>query len=208
VGERKGMYEEILEKLMKNPHFSEIREILEERKIDPEVFLRRFQDRLYPLLDKHIHDNDALKEESFDYILPAIAMYRTMTEFFEDALDVFRDMWFRGAETGAAYLQKKASDEEFLRNWCRNITPKDPDRGAFLFDVRETSDFSTEYHVLKCPYVEYCSLYGCSEIVTVFCDSDDIIFGHIHPRLIWGRTKTIGRGDDVCDFKYRYLRQE
>ena len=33
-----------------------------------------------------------------------------------------------------------------------------------------------------------------------YCDSDDISYAGLHPRLIWHRTKTLGRGDDRCDF--------
>ncbi|WP_081676008.1 L-2-amino-thiazoline-4-carboxylic acid hydrolase [Butyrivibrio sp. AC2005] len=39
-------------------------------------------------------------------------------------------------------------------------------------------------------------------MVTVFCDSDDVSFGNISDNLKWGRKKTIGRGDDLCDFKF------
>lgn len=26
-------------------------------------------------------------------------------------------------------------------------------------------------------------------------------YGNMHPKLKWGRTKTLGRGNDCCDFK-------
>ena len=32
----------------------------------------------------------------------------------------------------------------------------------------------------------------------------DAGYGHLHPKLIWGRTKTIGRGGDCCDFLLAY----
>ena len=43
--------------------------------------------------------------------------------------------------------------------------------------------------------------YGCPEIVKGFCDADDICYGNMHPKISWDRTKTIGYGDDICDFK-------
>jgi hypothetical protein len=55
--------------------------------------------------------------------------------------------------------------------------------------------------MIKCPYKDKCDRYGCPEIVKGFCDADDICYGNMHPRLIWGRTKTLGHGGDVCDFK-------
>ena len=55
--------------------------------------------------------------------------------------------------------------------------------------------------MLECPYMSICKKYGCPEIVPAFCVSDDVAYGNMHPRLVWGRTKTLGRGDDCCDFK-------
>ena len=54
--------------------------------------------------------------------------------------------------------------------------------------------------MLKCPYHDACVHYGCPELCPCFCDSDDVTYGGMHPKLIWRRTKTLGRGDDRCDF--------
>ncbi len=51
-----------------------------------------------------------------------------------------------------------------------------------------------------CPYVETCKKYGCPELAQFFCKSDDICYGNMHPKLVWGRTKTLGTGGDCCDF--------
>ena len=42
--------------------------------------------------------------------------------------------------------------------------------------------------------------YNCPELCRCFCDSDDITYDGMHPKLYWHRTKTLGRGDDCCDF--------
>ena len=52
----------------------------------------------------------------------------------------------------------------------------------------------------RCPYHDECVRCGCPELCHCFCDSDDITYGGLHPRLIWQRTMTLGRGDDCCDF--------
>ena len=52
----------------------------------------------------------------------------------------------------------------------------------------------------KCPYHDACLKYGCPELCPCFCDSDDITYDGMHPKLLWHRTKTLGRGDDCCDF--------
>lgn len=60
-------------------------------------------------------------------------------------------------------------------------------------------------NMTRCPYFDKCKQYGCTEIVRGFCDADDICYGHMHPKLSWDRTKTIGYGYDVCDFKVRII---
>ena len=52
----------------------------------------------------------------------------------------------------------------------------------------------------KCPYRDACVQYGCPELCRCFCDSDDITYDGMHPKLLWHRTKTLGRGGDCCDF--------
>lgn len=54
--------------------------------------------------------------------------------------------------------------------------------------------------MLKCPYHDACVQYGCPELCPSFCDSDDITYDGMHPKVIWHRTKTLGRGNDCCDF--------
>ena len=34
-------------------------------------------------------------------------------------------------------------------------------------------------------------------------NSDEPAAYDIHPKLIWGCTKTLGKGDDCCDFRMR-----
>lgn len=54
--------------------------------------------------------------------------------------------------------------------------------------------------MVRCPYHDTCVRYGCPELCPAFCDSDDITYGALHPRLLWRRTQTLGRGDPRCDF--------
>ena len=54
--------------------------------------------------------------------------------------------------------------------------------------------------MMKCPYHDTCAEYGCPELCRCFCDSDDISYTGLHPKLIWERTMTLGRGNDHCDF--------
>lgn len=64
------------------------------------------------------------------------------------------------------------------------------DRENFRFNVR------------ACPYWKYCSEYGLPELTEVFCSSDDISYGEMHPCLLFARSQTLGRGGALCDFDF------
>lgn len=68
---------------------------------------------------------------------------------------------------------------------------------------KETDSNVWRIDMVKCPYHDACVTQGCPELCPCFCDSDDITYDGIHPRLVWHRTKTLGRGDDCCDFCLR-----
>lgn len=70
--------------------------------------------------------------------------------------------------------------------------------GFDYIEKEQKNGFAVDMKV--CPYVETCKKYGCPELTQFFCKSDDICYGNIHPKLVWGRTKTLGTGGDCCDF--------
>ena len=70
----------------------------------------------------------------------------------------------------------------------------------------ESQGNEARFNMVRCPSWETCKRYGCPEITRAFCGGDDAGYGDLHPKLFWGRTKTIGKGGDCCDFllQYRY----
>ncbi len=74
---------------------------------------------------------------------------------------------------------------------------------GFAAVEHQTSGGVWRVDMTKCPYHDTCVRYGCPELCPCFCDSDDIAYDHLHPKLLWHRTKTLGRGDDCCDFCLR-----
>lgn len=45
-----------------------------------------------------------------------------------------------------------------------------------------------------------CKKYNCIELNRAFYDSDDAKYGCLHPKLMWKRSGTLGKGDNCCDF--------
>lgn len=157
-----------------------------------------------------IQDNAATfpeKQRHLAQILPCIAFFQALvdeTGSREKALDLYGKWCLLEVEKMAKWLPALLKVPGLYR-----LAPKvmkkllDTTFGEKAgFQSRNPSTkggFSVE--MTACPYVEMCRKYGCMEIAPFFCKSDDLCFGHMHPKLLWLRTKTLGCGDACCDFK-------
>ena len=83
---------------------------------------------------------------------------------------------------------------------CKMIQKSFGADAGFVSKIRKCDAEGMHVDMQVCPYHEICKKYGCPEIVKAFCHSDDVAYGHMHPKLIWARTKTLGLGADCCDF--------
>lgn len=74
------------------------------------------------------------------------------------------------------------------------------EKAGFKAKFYDTDKTECKFDMQKCLYCEVCNKYNCFELVKCFCHTDDVTDGNMHPRIHWNRTKTMGEGDDVCDF--------
>ena len=155
---------------------------------------------------------DATKENQFhleSQILPGIAAYETLQTVMpkDEALDTVHEY--------VAARARKMRKILLVLMRIPGLYKKVP--GVFTTQTRKmfgtTAGFAATEHqtgdgvwridMTKCPYHDTCVQYGCPELCPCFCDSDDIAYDGLHKNLIWRRTKTLGRGDDCCDFCLR-----
>ena len=165
-----------------------------------------FDTRLQALRTENAGASKEKQRHLENQILPGIAAYETLQAVMpqEDAL-----------QTVHSYVEQKAwrLKEIFLRlmhipGLYRSVpgifarqTPKlfGTTAGFAATDI-QTTDGVWRIDMTKCPYHDSCVQYGCPELCHCFCDSDDITYDGLHPKLYWHRTKTLGRGGDCCDF--------
>ena len=150
----------------------------------------------------------AVQTHTKNRIYPAIAVFESLVAAGasrEDAAQLILDFYMTRAQKPAKAIQNLLKVPGLYK-----VVPK-----LFLVGVEkmfgsdagfkakhyETEKSCFRIDMLECPYMNICKKYGCPEIVPAFCASDDVAYGNMHPKLIWGRTKTLGRGDEYCDFK-------
>ena len=165
-----------------------------------------FEARLQALRSENAEASKEKQRHLENQILPGIAAYETLQTVMtkEEALETFH-----GYVEGKAWRLKKAFLKLMRIPGLYRIVP-----GIFaretpkLFGVTagfaatdiQTSGGVWRIDMTKCPYHDACAQYGCPELCHCFCDSDDITYDGLHPKLCWHRTKTLGRGGDCCDF--------
>ena len=71
---------------------------------------------------------------------------------------------------------------------------------GFRFHFYDVGKNRCKFDMTNCLYCDVCRENGCPELVPCFCHTDDVTSGHMHPKILWNRTKTMGEGGDVCDF--------
>ena len=166
----------------------------------------RYDARLAALRAEHA---DAPQEEQFHLerqILPGIAAYETLQTVLpqEDALRTVH-----GYVEAHAHAARRHIDRLMRLPGLYLLTPGIFARmtkklfgtaAGFAATDRGTARGVWRIDMTRCPYHDVCVRHGCPELCHCFCDSDDITYDGLHPKLLWRRTKTLGRGDDCCDF--------
>ena len=96
--------------------------------------------------------------------------------------------------------------EFFLRMWDTVSRRMFGDKSGFknVFYPRKKGYFRMD--ITECPYHKYLTELGCPEINVLFCENDVHAYGNL-PGLKFTRTKTIGAGDELCDFKMELVKR-
>lgn len=169
------------------------------------------QKRYEELLEENKDDSKALRAHTFKRIYPSIALYEALRA---EGVDSGRAVWYireyfqRFSAKTVPHLQRFIKlfglAEKIPKTFMKLSVKSFGTDAGFVYDFPKSMGNEARFNIVRCPYMETCERYGCPEITTAFCDGDDAGYGNMHPKLIWGRTKTIGRGDECCNFLLQY----
>lgn len=179
-----------------------------------ETLISDMNTRLAQLRKETENESKSMKFHLESQILPGIAAYETLSAVMgkEQALAEIH----RIVEIHSLKMKKTVSKAAGFAGMYKRfpkiflkITQKTFGRDAgFDYKIYDTDKNTAKLDMIKCPYQIMTERYGCPELCVCFCDSDDIAYGNIHPKLKWHRTKTLGRGNDCCDFSLSYIKNE
>ena len=136
-------------------------------------------------------------------ILPGIAAYETLQRVMpkEEALQTVHGYVERLARTShkqlAALLHIPGLYRLVPGVFVKSTRSVFGPAAGFAPKELQTGNGVWRVDMMKCPYHDTCAEYGCPELCRCFCDSDDISYAGLHPKLIWERSMTLGRGNDA-----------
>ena len=180
-------------------------------KVKAAQIARSAQKRYEALRAENSSDSKELRSHSYKRIYPGIAVYEAMRAegiSQEKAVWYIREYFQRLAAKRVPFFQRAIKTFGLARKFpylfVAGVKKSCQPNAGFVYELPESHGNEARINIVRCPYFEICKRYGCPEITSAYCDSDDAGYGNLHPSLIWGRTKTIGHGGDCCDFLLEY----
>ena len=144
-------------------------------------------------------------------ILPGIAAYETLQSVMskEEALQTVHGYVEQKAWRMKRLLLKLMRIPGLYRRvpgiFARETPKLFGETAGFAARELQTTGGVWRIDMIKCPYHDACVHYGCPELCPCFCDSDDITYGDLHPRM--GYPESANDTPELIDY-LRVLRDE
>ena len=164
--------------------------------------------RFMQLCDENDDISNALKKHTRMIIFPSIAVYETLIQHGMDenkTVDLIAHVFVKSS--GMVFKFKSLSlhlfgnyhryPQNFVKNSIKDFSPE----AGFEYKLpKEVNPSVAKFDIVRCPYHDFCIKYNCLNLNRAFCDSDDAKYGNLHPKLLWKREGTLGKGNQCCDF--------
>ncbi len=143
-------------------------------------------------------------------ILPLIAVYKALISLGvhnEDA-EVLSRGWFEESAKRVHTVLKGFTHVPFFRTMFTKIFKKQMSVPG-IWDNKIIKDGKDEFvvDITKCLWKDTCNYFATPELCPIFCDGDWIVFGGLK-KLHLEREGTLGLGDEKCDFKFIFDKNE
>jgi hypothetical protein len=172
------------------------------------ILAARVQTRYEALYDERPHfTHPALRWHLEQKIMPGLALYQVLCKENSDQDAVLTEVSSL-LEIGSRAFSKFVNLYRYLplpfavmRQMFKASLLVYPRQGWDIERV-ENSKTSFAFNVHRCFYLNVFTAYSAPELTALYCRLDDLLYAAWSPSIRWERTKTLGRGDDCCDFRY------
>ena len=166
--------------------------------------------KLYKFYKENDGETKAVKAHTFKVIYPAVSYYEAMQEeglskekAYEIMYDAFTNDAKKDYDSMKLMLKIPGAYKLVPLMWKKVTKSMFGFDAGFVFSFYPTDNTEARFDMTKCPYCEYFKSLGCPELTKILCHTDDVKNDGLHPKLLWHRTKTMGNGDELCDFQMK-----
>jgi hypothetical protein len=159
--------------------------------------------------ERERYDDRALQEHLEKNILPGLALYRVLCRdevTSARALAVTErvfDLWGKSGRRRMAFLGRFPFFYHLIRLLVRPMMRNNFPSAGWDLEWIEVSSQVVAFDMHSCFYLDTFRAYGAEELTSIYCRLDDAIYDGVSPYVRWERTKTLGRGNECCDFRFR-----
>jgi hypothetical protein len=154
------------------------------------------------------YSKKALQKHLEGFILPGIALHQSLLANGyprEEAL-VIMEMCFRELSKPMrkrmVLLGRLPFFYPLLRIMAKPIMKANFPAEGWKIEWKEFNQESIAFDMKSCFYLDVLTEYDLPELTSLYCWMDDLIYDEVSPYIKWDRTKTLGRGDDCCNFRF------
>ncbi len=162
------------------------------------------------LFDKLLTENNNSDKVTYKHcarsIFPAVAVYKVLMKHKggEMALAQIEQYVYDDAKKQEKFFKSLSKLPFFFKlfgNMCKVGIRTNFGSPAFEMIWEENTSKYIKWTCRSCIYNNELTRLGTFELTKIFCKADDIMYGNLKGAK-WARTKTIGNGDEICDFKF------
>lgn len=143
-------------------------------------------------------------------LLPGLSIYKALLEDGGDRektlgeVDaLFRTAFFTPMLKGIRVLNVLPDPFPIVKPVLKMMTREEYLPGSQ--EIVEDSADCFALNVYRCFILDTLAKHDAPELTALFCNTDDWLSETL-PKISWERTKTLGRGGDCCDFRWRRIR--
>ena len=182
------------------------REVLRTMKVKRQEQIRAFlieelgQERGRALFDKQ----EQLFHTLIQTILPCVALYKTLLQegFSEEETSAYLQKYMftivgANMHSSMAKMERIPGFYFLYSSIFRKVMRSSDLHESTQDHTRDSFDVT----ITKCLWYTVCVENDCPKLCHIFCDADNVTYGGLK-KMAFSRTKTLGYGEDCCDFHF------
>ncbi len=148
--------------------------------------------------------SESQKKTLIQTILPSIALYKGLFQegFPEEEVTRYVQKYMfekvgAGMHASMSRMEKIPGFYFLYSSIFRKIMQGSDSHESTQSHTRDSFDVT----ITRCLWHTACAENGCEKMCRIFCDADNVTYGGLR-KLGFSRTRTLGYGDDCCDFHF------